>query len=181
MSETSRLVTAEELEKFPDDDYRYELVEGRVIRMSPVGYLHGRTVVRFCGVLDRHVRARTLGAVVTEVGFKLRSNPDTVRTPDIAFIRQERLPGTDPQGFWQGAPDLAVEVLSPEDRPAEVRAKVDEYLVHGVPAVVVIDRANETATVFRQSTSPLRLEPDAILDLTDIVQDFRCALRELFE
>ena len=112
MPESARLVTAEELEKFPDDDYRYELVEGRVLRMSPVGWQHGRIVIHLATLLNRHVEDRNLGVVVTEVGFKLASNPDTVRGPDLAFVRQERIPAVDLRGFWQGPPDLVVEVLS---------------------------------------------------------------------
>ena len=112
MSETVRLVTAEELERFPGDDFRYELVEGRLIRMSPVGYLHGRVVMRLGSLLEQHVRSRGLGAVLTEVGFKLKSNPDTVRAPDVAFIRGDRIPSVPPKGFWKGTADLAVELRS---------------------------------------------------------------------
>src|SRR6266699_1925070 len=93
MPETARLVTADELEKFrPADDGRYELAEGRIIRMSPVGYQHGRVVMRLWSMLDTHDRSRNLGVVFPEVGFTLRSNPDTVRAPDVAFIRRERIP-----------------------------------------------------------------------------------------
>src|SRR2546428_842720 len=143
MSETLRLVTAEELEKLPDDGYRYELVEGRVIRMSPVGYLHGKTAVQLIFLLQRHLSGRHLGVAFTELGFKLASNPDTVRAPDVAFIRQDRIPAN-PRGFWAGPPDLAVEVLSPDDRPSEVQNKVEEYLRRGVPLVVVIDPEDKT-------------------------------------
>ena len=121
MSEIARLVTTEELEKFPDDDYRYELVDGRVIRMSPVGFQHGRIVARLCALLVQHVQGRKLGVVATELGFELARHPDTVRAPDVAFIAQDRIPSQEPRGFWKGPPDLAIEVLSPDDRPSEVR------------------------------------------------------------
>ncbi len=75
MSETVRLVTAEEFEKLPGDDHRSELVEGRVIRMSPVGYLHGRIVVNLATLLNQHVKARRLGVVLTEVGFNSPRSP----------------------------------------------------------------------------------------------------------
>src|SRR5512145_415264 len=103
MADTARLVTAEELEKFPDDDARYELVAGRVVRMSPVGFPHARISLRFGAMLFQHVRASKLGVVVTELGFTLASNPDTVRAPDIAFIRRERIPAPEPRGFWNGS------------------------------------------------------------------------------
>ncbi len=182
MSDAARLVTAAQLEKFPDDDYRYELVEGRVIRMSPVGYQHGRLVARLLVLLDQHLRRHNLGVAVTEVGFTIASDPDTVRAPDIAFIRQNRLPAIDPRGFWQGPPDLAIEVLSPDDRPSEVRIKVEEYLACGVPLVLVINPDEKSVTTFRPSRSSTTLRGDEeILGLDEVVSGFRCTLREIFE
>jgi Uma2 family endonuclease len=180
MSETVRLVTAEELERLPSDDFRYELVEGRVIRMSPVGYLHGRVVMRFGSLLDQHVRSRSLGAVMTEVGFKLKSNPDTVRAPDIAFIRGDRIPSVPPKGFWKGAADLAVEVLSPDDTPAEIRQKVEEYLARGTASVLVIDPDGEAVSIFRPHAEN-SLSADDDLDLDDVLPGFRCRVGEIFE
>lgn len=181
MSELSRLVTAEELEHFPPDDRRYELVEGRIVKMSPVGYLHGRTVVRFASLLERHVRAGRLGEVLTEVGFKLRSKPDTVRAPDVAFIRRERIPTVDPRGFWSGPPDLAVEVLSPEDTASEIRAKTSEYLACDTQLVLVIDPDERTATVYSPTTSPATRGVDDELDLARVVPGFICRVRDIFE
>jgi Uma2 family endonuclease len=181
MSDATRLVTAEELERYPDDHYRYELVEGRVIRMSPVGYQHGRIVMQFGFLLGQHVRGPALGVVVTEVGFTLATTPDTVRAPDIAFIRQKRIPATGPKGFWKGPPDLAVEVLSPDDHPADVRAKVEEYLGHGTPLVVVIDPDETTVTAHRPSAPPATLRAVDILDLSDVVPGFSCEVAEIFE
>jgi Uma2 family endonuclease len=180
MSDTSRLVTAEELEHLPNDDQRYELVEGRVIRMSPVGYLHGRVVMRFGSQLERHVRTSGLGEVLTEVGFKLESDPDTVRAPDVAFIRRDRIPESPPRGFWKGAADLAVEVLSPDDTTPEIRAKVTEYLARGTSMVVVIDPEDERVSVFRQAGDGLTLSGEDVLDLDDVVPGFRCAVRDIF-
>jgi Uma2 family endonuclease len=182
MSDATHLVTAEELEKFPDDDYRYELVEGRVIRMSPTGAVHGWLVLHFASQLIQHVDTRRLGYVLTEVGFRLASSPDTVRAPDLAFIRRERLPeGALPRGFWTGPPDLAVEVLSPDDRPFEIRTKVAEYLDRGVPLVVIIDPDERSVTVHRGSASPISLGTADLLDLDDVVQGFRCNVRDIFE
>ena len=181
MSDTTHLVTAEELEKYPDDDHRYELVEGRVLRMSPTGAVHGWLVLHFASQLMQHVDARRLGFVLTEVGFRLASSPDTVRAPDLAFIRRERLPEAGlPRGFWTGPPDLAVEVLSPDDRPSDVRTKVAEYLQHGVLLVVVIDPDKRAVSVHRRSTPPITLGPADLLDLDDVVQGFRCKVLDIF-
>src|SRR6266508_4002470 len=110
MRHTEPVVTAEQLERMPDDDYRYELVQGRLIRMSPVGALHGAVTAALLTMLRQHAKARNLGAVWTEVGFKLAVNPDTVRAPDVAFVCRDRVLRTGiPRGFWRGAPDLAIE------------------------------------------------------------------------
>ena len=182
MSETTHLVTADELERFPRDDRRYELVDGRIIPMSPVGYQHGRVVMQFGSLLHRYLQGRPVGVVVTEVGFKLAFGPDTVRAPDIAFIRTDRIPAPNARGFFTGPPDLAIEVLSPDDRPADVRTKVDQYLARGVAMVVVIDPDQKTVTTWRPTTQPATLQADEdLLDLSDVIPGFRCSLREIFE
>ena len=178
---TSRLVTAEELERFPSDDRRYELVEGRLIAMAPVGYLHGKTVMRFAFMLEEHARERRLGDVLVELGVVLKTNPDTVFAPDIAFIRRDRVPTTIPRGFWQGAADLAVEVLSPDDRSAEVRTKVAEYLRRDTPLVVVVDPQTRVVTKWTRSATPLTLTDADTLDLGEVIDGFSCRVRELFD
>src|SRR6266568_4757951 len=130
MANAARLITADELLRMPDDDYKYELVKGRLIRMPPPKYEHGRIVVGFAALLHVHAKARRLGDVLTESGCKLESNPDTVRGPDISFVRRERATPV-PHGYLDGGPDLVVEVLSPDDRLSEAREKIDEYLGHG--------------------------------------------------
>ena len=182
MSEITRLVTAEELERMPDDDYRYELVEGQLIRMSPVSFDHGRIVVRLLVILSDHLKQSPSGVVVADVGFKLASNPDTVRGPDIAFLRSDRLPARGTRGFLKDPPDAVIEVLSPDDRPSEMRRKTAEYLDKGVALVVVIDPKDATATSFRPSRVPVTLrDENELLDLDDVIPGFRCTLREVFE
>ena len=180
MSETNRLVTADELEKLPADACRYELVAGRLIRMSPVGYLHGKIALQFGALLVRYLEGRDLGIAVIEVGFKLASNPDTVRAPDVAFIRGDRIPSVDPRGFWQGPPDLAVEVLSPDDRSSDVQEKVEEYLWQGVTLVLVVDPDSKSVVMYRRLSPPVALRAgDDLLEFDDIVPGFRCRVRDI--
>ena len=110
MPNPARVVSAEELELMPKDGFRYELVRGRLIRMSPVAPRHGDVTMALGSLLWQHVRANRLGRVWTEVGFRLFSNPDTVLAPDVAFVRADRLPPRDAKGFYRGAPELAIEV-----------------------------------------------------------------------
>lgn len=176
------LVTADELLRYPEDDFRYELVDGHIVRMSPVGYEHGRVVMLLGSRLERHVRARRLGVVLTEVGFTLSRDPDTVRAPDIAFIRAERLGDLAPRSFVTGPPDMAVEVLSPEDSLAEVAHKVNEYLTCGTPLVLVVDPVARSVTVHRRLAPPvLHSNLDDPIDLADVLSGFQCTVRDVFE
>jgi Uma2 family endonuclease len=181
MSNTTRLVTADELERMPEDDFRYELVRGRLIRMSPVAPRHGNTTMTMGAILWQHVRSKHLGQVWTEVGFRLASSPDTVRAPDIAFVRKDRLPARDARGFYRGAPDLAIEVLSPDDTPAEVREKVADYLGAGTPVVVIVDPDAQRATVHRSGSAPVTLTSDHTLDLDDVIAGVRLPLQDVFD
>ena len=126
---TPALMTAAELLHVPDK--HAELVRGVLIVREPPGLPHGRIAVELAVALVTHVRAHGLGRVYSESGFKLASNPDTVRGPDLAFISQSRIPDPEPRAFPDHAPDLAVEILSPDDRPGEMLGKVGDYLSAG--------------------------------------------------
>jgi Uma2 family endonuclease len=180
MPEIMRLVTAEELERMPEDA-RFELWDGQLVPMNPPASAHGKIVIRLGSLLDQHVRRYQLGVVMAESGYMLRSNPDTVFGPDVSFIRGDRLSGGIPDGYWTGAPDLAVEILSPSDRAGAVRRKIDEYLLRGTPMVLVIDPQKQTATIHRAGHAASRLSNADALDLSDVVDGFRCAVREIFE
>ncbi len=181
MSNPARLVTADELERMPEHDYRYELVRGRLVLMSPVAPRHGDVTGAIFGLLWNHVRSNGLGRVWTEVGFRLASDPDTVRAPDVAFVRRERLPPKNARGFYQGAPDLAIEVLSPDDTPAEVREKIADYFGAGTPVVVIVDPETQRATLHRSGAAPVTLTSNQTLDLDDAIAGFRLPLHDVFE
>jgi Uma2 family endonuclease len=177
----SRLVTAEEFARIPDDDFHYELVEGRVVRMSPPGSRHGALASRFVALLHQHVDSHRLGVVLTPAGFRLASDPDTVREPDVAFVRAERIPSTGmPDGFWPGPPDLAIEIRSPGDRRATIQAKVADYLARGVRLVWVVDPKAKTVTVHRGQSPPVSLGVDDVIDGSDVVPGFSCRVERFF-
>lgn len=92
MAVAHQLVTAQELMEMPDDGYRYELVEGELRRMSPASHQHGRIILNLSAPLHHYVRTHSLGTVyAAETGFLLARNPDTVRAPDVGFVKQERV------------------------------------------------------------------------------------------
>src|SRR4051812_14372339 len=111
--------TAEQLWRMPKDEMRHELVRGELFTMAPAGFDHGAVIINLSIPLATYVKKHKLGIVVgAETGFILTRDPDTVRGADIAFVRAARIPKSGrPKKFWIGGPDLAVEVLSPDDRP----------------------------------------------------------------
>ena len=182
MPARERLVTAEEFARIPDDDQHYELVEGRVVRISPPGSRHGLLATRIAALLYQHVDAHRLGAVLTPAGFRIATDPDTVREPDVAFVRAERMPSTGvPDGFWPGPPDLAVEIRSPSDRRAAISAKVRDYLARGVRIVWVVEPKKQTVTVHRRESPAVTLGMDEEIEAAEILPGFSCAVRRLFE
>jgi Uma2 family endonuclease len=148
--------------------------------MSPSGCQHSRAVVRLLFLLEAHVRQTPVGRVFTDLGFKLASRPDTVRAPDVAFIREDRWPSSPPKGFFDGPPDLAVEVRSDDDGPSDLLDKADEYLSRGVSVVVLVDPDERRVTCCRRLTPPVTLEPGDRLGLDDVVGGFSCQVDEIF-
>jgi Uma2 family endonuclease len=175
-------VTANQLLAMPDDGYRYELVKGELVRVAPAGSEHGEVAMDLAGPLHQYVKKHNLGKVyAAETGFKLESNPDTVRAPDIAFVRLERVKRTGrPKGFWPGAPDLAVEVVSPRDTVSEVEEKVAEWLAGGTRMVWVVSLKLRTVTVYRSLTDIVMLTEKDKLDGADVVPGFQMNVAEIF-
>ena len=174
------LLTAAELLALPDDDYRYELVRGKLIRMPPPGSRHGRTVVRVASRLDQFVDERQLGTVFADSGYLLEWGPDTVRAPDISFISAARLPPDQvPAGYPTLAPDLAVEVLSPSERPGARREKLWDYFTAGTRLVWEIDPAQRTITVYRSVHDRTTLAATDELTGAEVLPGFACRVGEL--
>ncbi|MBC7896481.1 MAG: Uma2 family endonuclease [Cytophagaceae bacterium] len=173
-------MTAEELLHLNLPNRRTELVRGRLIVREPAGYRHGDVAMRLGVLIGTYVYQHKLGRVfAAETGFTLERNPDTVRAPDVAFIRTERLLHPPPRGFAEIAPDLAAEVLSPDDRPGEVLAKVADWLKAGTPLVWVVDPIREHARVYRADGSEALVSPGESLDGEDVLSGFACLVDDV--
>lgn len=183
MATVSFPMTAAELELMPEDGNRYELVRGELIQLSPAGRQHGNIGFEFGRQFSNFVKAHRLGEVyLAETGFILSRGPDTVRAPDFAFIHKERLAEIEGvTGYIPIPPDLAVEVISANDRYTEVNQKIQDWLQFGVRAVVVINPRNQETTVHRSRATSLILNADATLELPEIVPGWSMVLRELFQ
>ncbi len=131
MSTTTKLITGEQLLAMGDIG-RCELIYGEVVRMSPSGCEHGQITISIGTLLkiwnNQHKRGVVWGA---DPGFRLERNPDLVRCPDVAFVEAHRVGDETPTGFFDGPPDLAVEVVSPTDSWPDVESKVEMWLAHG--------------------------------------------------
>lgn len=174
-------VTADELLHLHLPDKRSELVRGVLVVREPAGYRHGRVAGKLAGLLMQHVEAKSLGCVLAaETGFKLTRDPDTVRAPDIAFISRDRLPDPQPTGYAELAPDLVVEVLSPDDRPGEVLAKVADWLTGGSRLVWVVDPGRRIARVYRADGRESLVNEDGALDGEAVVPGFSSPLGAIF-
>ncbi len=159
---------------------RCELVRGELVEMSPVGRKHSRNVVRLSRWMDTFASDRDLGEVGTELGFILSRNPDVVRAPDISFLSKSRLRSINEDGFVEGAPDLAVEVVSPEDRASELEEKIREYLAAGARLVWKADDRTETVTAYRPAGEARVYSRDEVVSGEDVLPGFSFRPADLF-
>jgi Uma2 family endonuclease len=150
--------------------------------MEPAGAEHGRIAINITLPLGQYIVDHQLGRVyAAETGFKISSNPDTVRTSDAAFISNEQLDRIgSPKGYWPGAPDLAVEVVSPNDRYEEVMDKVLEWLEAGCRMVIVVNPRIRNVNVYRSLEEIVILTEADILDGGDVVPGWSMPVRNIF-
>ncbi len=182
MMETKTLITAEELYEMSSDSFRYELVKGELVEMGLTGGMHGKVVAKVTIRLGEYVLAQKLGEVfASDTGFVLTRDPDTVRDADVAFVSKERIPqGSLPEGFVPFEPDLAVEVVSPNDRWSDVQQKLALYLNAGTKVVWLVDIENKKVYIYRSLTDLRILTEADTLTGEDVLPGFSCPVAELF-
>jgi Uma2 family endonuclease len=174
------LMTADDLLRLPLPGKQTELIRGTLIVHEPPGTWHGALAARLSARLTVFGEQGGLGMVFSQdTGFKIASQPDTVRAPDVAFIKEDRLHGIPDRGYAELAPDLVAEIVSPNDRPGEVLAKVADWLQAGTTLVWVIDPARRIARVYRSDGSESVLSEGDALDGEDLLPGFACRLDEL--
>ena len=174
------ITTADQLLAASKDLDPCELVRGELIMMSPAGYRHARIEARIVTTLTIFVEANNLGAITAgDGGYWLERDPDTVRAPDVAFVRAERMQD-DQEGFYPGPPDLAIEIRSPDDRPKEISAKIEDCLRLGVHTVWDVQPRTRTVTVYRRGAEPEILsEADSISEPV-LLPGFKVVVGSLF-
>ena len=178
---TPPLLTAEDVERISPPGKQVELVRGRLIVREPPGTWHGAIAANLAYYLSDFVRRQGLGQVFAQdTGFKIASDPDTVRAPDVAFVRSERTGLIRARGYAELAPDLLAEILSPDDRPAEVLAKIADWLAAGTKIVWLVDPERAEVRVYRQDGSLSVLRGNDALDGEDVLPGFACPLMQVF-
>ncbi len=183
MSTMTQFITAEELSQRPDDGFRYELVKGELKKMAPAGYKHGRMAMLLAIPLGTYILKNNLGMVyAAETGFTIARDPDTVRAPDVSFVRREVIEklGEPDEAYWPGAPDLAVEVISPNDTYTEVEEKVFDWIEAGTRMVIVVNPRKKAVTVYRSFTDVKVLTENDTLDGADVIPGWQIAVKDLF-
>jgi Uma2 family endonuclease len=180
LTTTAPLLTAADLERLSFPDKQVELVRGRLVVREPPGTWHGRIAAKLTIRVGVYAEHHELGDVYgQDTGFRIRSDPDTVRAADLAFVGRDRVDRIGRRGYAELAPDLVAEILSPDDRPADVLAKVADWLDGGTRVVWVIDPERLEARVFRHDGTLSLLDRDAALDGEDVLPGFACSLRDI--
>ena len=176
----SSVLTAADIERLSLPDKQVELVRGHILVREPPSTRHGVIAAELLYRVSDFVRRHSLGVVCAQdTGFKIRSDPDTVRAPDLAFIATERVGRIPDRGYAELAPDLVAEVLSPDDTPGEVLAKVADWLDAGTKLVWIIDPRRVEAHVYRDDGSLSIVDTNAWLEGEAVLPGFACALREI--
>jgi Uma2 family endonuclease len=173
-------MTDEELMQLPKNGCKYEYVHGELV-MSPAGLIQEKVGTRLIYLISSYLEDNPVAEILgSNAGFRMPSG--NLRSPDISVVRLERLPdGEVPKGFGYFAPDLAIEVLSPNQTPASLREKIEEYFANGTQLVWLINEERRTVMVYRSPNDVLTLnEPDTI-DGSPVLPGFACRVSEIFK
>lgn len=174
-------MTAKDFWNLPGSGKLRSLVRGEVVEEMPPGGLHGTVAAKMSARLLAWSDDGPRGSVGVVSGFVLDQNPDTVRGPDVFYVRPEHVPDTGiPEAFWNTAPDLAVEVVSPWEKAGDVREKVRDYLAAGTPLVWVVYPRTREVVVHTPDGLAKTCDEHGVLEEFEVLPGFRCPVSDLF-
>ncbi len=177
-----KLVTAEELQRMSKDEFRGELIRGRLCEMPPPGNEHGVICLRLGSKILLHVEEHELGmATSNDAGVVLERGPDTVRGPDLAYFSRERFsPSGRATGYPEVPPNLVVEVKSPSDSLSEVHDKAVMWISYGVETVWLVLPDSRSVDVYQAGADVVSVTEPNQLDGLHVLPGFSCSLEEIF-
>jgi Uma2 family endonuclease len=180
MATTTNLLSWAAFEQLPDDGMHREIIQGELITLPPPKWKHSNVASNaFEALLP--LKKRGLGKVYAEAGYKLSEEPPTWIQPDVSFLRAERVRTVDPGGYSTGAPDLAIEIVSPSETARDLKRKVEALLAAGGQQVwVVYPEARKVHVFLRDGTSRTRRVSDT-LSLPDLLPGWEFPVAKLFE
>ena len=186
MSTRKTLLTADQFYDFCcQNDGRYELVQGEVVILSPVNDEHSGIAINIGTAFNNYSRRYGFGQAGMEAGYMLLTGPDTVRGPDVSFRLVPRSERRQSVGFLPGAPDIAVEVVSPSNTAATVARKVAEYLDAGAQRVWIAYPATRTASrcavIHHPDGTATTYTGDDVITDEELLPGFSLPLTEIFE
>jgi Uma2 family endonuclease len=181
MTIAAKSVTAEDLLDMAGHKYR-ELFEGELRTVSPANARHGDIALQIGTLLKQYIKPRNLGKVLVEGGYILRRQPDTVLGPDVSFIKQSRIPeGGLPEKFYEGPPDLAIEIISPRNPRAELLEKMKAYLKGGTPLGWLVDPVKKSVEVYEPGKRVRTTRAEDTISAGEVIPGFSCGVAEFFE
>jgi Uma2 family endonuclease len=179
---TTRHVTAEDLWRLEDEFHKYDVIDGVLYQLAPPSVEHGYVSLNIGSAIREHVRRHRLGQAYAESTFILADDPPTVLTPDVSFVRADRiLPRDQRSAFGPQVPDLAVEIKSPSDTYPEITHKMRRYIELGVVLGWLVDPDRQTVTVFEHGKPDRVLSVADVLDGGDVLPGFQVSLASIFE
>ena len=183
MSTQKTLLTADEFyHLYAHKDGKYELVDGEVVEMAPVRRRHGRTAINIGAAFHNYCRITGAGWPEVEVGYRVRSGPDTVRGPDVSLVLSAESEDDDQENsFVIGAPDIAVEVVSPSNTVAEMERKVREYLAAGSQQAWVVYPATRRVVIHHADGRVITYTGHDVITDEELLPGFSLPLSEIFE
>lgn len=178
---TRNIATVDDFLNTPAELGSCELVRGELIVMSPGKGRYGAIGARIVRALGNFVEANGLGEVFdSSTGYVLSRAPDTVREPDVSFVCAARLAQQNLDAFLEGAPDLAVEILSPGNTEMEMHQKMADYWNAGCRVIWIVDPSRKSIAVWRRNMTPVVCRERDILTEEQLLPGFSICVRDLF-